>query len=67
MAMMERVVVPPALAAGWWQLSQAVPMPRAKKGGGLGLFSGVCKLRAALASRRRGCDRPRVGSVKWVG
>lgn len=48
-------------------LPEPFPCPVLKNGGRLGLFSGICKLRAALASRRRGCDRPRVGSVKWAG
>lgn len=37
-----------------------------KRGGGLSLFSGICKLRAALASCLSGCDWLCVGSVKWV-
>lgn len=49
MVMRERVVVvPSALAAGWWQLSQAVPVTRVKKGGRLRLFFGICKPRAAF-------------------
>lgn len=67
MVMMERVVVPPALAAGWWQLPQAVSMACVKKGGGFRLFFGICKLRAASASHQRGSDWPHVGIMKWVG